>query len=344
MNPNSLTQSKKHQNPNQQHLDQQNIDQQHPALNTLEQKDQLQQYAIDNNLEGLTLITLQKIMAGQFNHDKAAPFLLFQQRINNELLNHPIITNNQYTQWFKAGDISLEQVKHFLIQFSVFSNQFLIAQLHKMLNADTLEEMRASKEILANEIGVIFNNGSNNQAKQDSTAQTLDGLDGEGLVGLEGTVDGGSFRFKAAHFEWLVNLGEKIDLSFKDMGRRCHGEAKTLFFCDELIRLYGSEHYSISSAASYAVENWAAAGFWDELTSGLSTFKEKNKLTEFPLAFFTWHSKIEANHAHHTQQEIEEYYFNNSVDEDHFIQYGNEMLDGVEAFWEGLNQSRTKLH
>jgi len=38
------------------------------------------------------------------------------------------------------------QVKYFIIQFSVFSNQFLIAQLHKMLNADTIDEMRASKE------------------------------------------------------------------------------------------------------------------------------------------------------------------------------------------------------
>jgi indoleamine 2,3-dioxygenase len=32
----------------------------------------------------------------------------------------------------------------------VFSNQFLIAQLNKMIHAETLESMRASKEILAN--------------------------------------------------------------------------------------------------------------------------------------------------------------------------------------------------
>jgi len=310
-----------------------------------------QQYAVENNIEGLTSITLRKIIAGEFNPDRAAPFLRFQERINLELLNHRVITHNAYTKWFEEGNINSDQVKHFLIQFSVFSNQFLIAQLHKMLNAETLEEMRASKEILANEIGVIFNNqGSVNtknnspDAKDDEASAMLDGMDGAEIVGIEGTVDGGSFRFKAAHFEWLVSLAQKLDLEFHDMGRRCHGDTKTLYFCDELIRLYGSEQYSIASAASYAVENWAAAGFWDELVSGLASFKEKNKIEDFPLAFFTWHSKLEANHAHHTQQEIEEYYFTNTVDEDSFLKYGNEMLDGVEAFWEGLNQSRQGLH
>ena len=41
-------------------------------------------------------------------------------------------------------------------QFSVFSQLFLVAQLQKIINAPTLEEMRDGKEILANEIGVVF--------------------------------------------------------------------------------------------------------------------------------------------------------------------------------------------
>ena len=292
-------------------------------------------FAQKNDIEGLTVKTLKKIIDKEFPLAKGPAFLKFQQRIDQEMLTHPVITNNQYTQWFAEGKIAENHVRHFLIQFSVFSNQFLIAQLQKMLNAETLEEMRASKEILANEIGVVFNSGHGNDAYEEA-----DGLDGEGLVGLEGTIEGGVFRFKAAHFEWLVNLAAKIGVSFHEMGRRCHGTDSTLFFCDELIRLYGSDQYSISAAASYAVENWAAAGFWDELVSGLKTFKENDGLKDFPLAFFTWHSKLEANHDHHTQQEIEEYYFTNDVDEDHFIKYGNEMLAGVNAFWQGLNTDR----
>ena len=42
------------------------------------------------------------------------------------------------------------------MQFSVFSNLFLLAQLNKVINSPTLEGAREGKEILANEIGVVF--------------------------------------------------------------------------------------------------------------------------------------------------------------------------------------------
>ncbi len=36
-------------------------------------------------------------------------------------------------------------------------------------------------------------------------------------------------------------------------------------------------------------------------------------------------------------------YFERALDEDAFIRFGNEMLDGVAAFWEGLNEDRLAL-
>src|SRR5262245_51939026 len=83
----------------------------------------------------------------------------FKLRLEKEVLTHPVIVANPYTAWFQRGDFTPAQARAFLIQFSVFSNQFLVAQLQKVLNAETLEEMRASKEILANEIGVGFRSG-----------------------------------------------------------------------------------------------------------------------------------------------------------------------------------------
>ena len=80
------------------------------------------------------------------------------------------------------------------------------------------------------------------------------------LVSTEGTVDGGIFRFRAAHFEWLLAVGEALGLGFDDLGKRRHGRPYTLQFCDELQRLYGSEDDQIAEGASFAVENWAAAG------------------------------------------------------------------------------------
>jgi len=301
---------------------------------------QLDSFAHKNSLHGLTEPSLRAIAEGRegYTIDKAKAFLEFQGRIDDELLKHSIITDNAYTAWFEHGQQIHEQLVGFIVQFSVFSNQFLVAQLHKTLNADTLEGMRASKEILANEIGVVFNS----PGKKNAQATDLESQGDPDLVSTEGSVDGGKFRFRAAHFEWLLRIAEKLGLEYKDMGRRIHGTESTLYFCDELIRLYGSEDYMISQAASYAVENWAAAGFWDELVVGFVKYN-KGIDSPLPLAFFTWHARIEGQHAAHTQEELEELYFDRHVDEDAFIETGNEMLEGVSAFWIGLDEQRKRI-
>ena len=51
----------------------------------------------------------------------------------------------RFTRWFREGRASEAQVKDLILQFSVFSNQFLLAQLQKTINADSVEGMRASK-------------------------------------------------------------------------------------------------------------------------------------------------------------------------------------------------------
>jgi hypothetical protein len=291
----------------------------------------LADFAHKHHIESLTAPSLLALSEGQkgYSIDKAKRFLKFQHRIDKELLRHRVITDNAYTAWFEQGNQNLSQIKAFIIQFSVFSNQFLIAQLNKMIHADTLESMRASKEILANEIGVRF-----------KSASSANGDDNLGST--EGSVEGGAFHFRAGHFEWLYQIAKKLGLSFAEIGQPKHGTAPTLFFCNELIRLYGGGDYQVSQAASYAVENWAAAGFWKQLIDGLNRFNEKNG-TDLPLGFFVWHDRLESQHAAHTQEELEELYFTLDLDEDRFIRYGNEMLDGVATFWDGLDAQRREL-
>lgn len=291
----------------------------------------VQSFARLNQLEGLSKPTLEALTdhIPGYSLDKARRFLEFQKRIENSLLQHRIITNNTYTAWFSQGRQTAEQIKAFIIQFSVFSNQFLLAQLNKMINADSLESMRASKEILANEIGVRF------RSKQDHSGD-------ESYGSTEGSIEGSSFRFAAAHFEWLYSLARELGLKFTEIGRARHGSEATLFFCNELFRLYGGDNYQVSQAASFAVENWAAAGFWKELIEGLGAFNKNNGL-KLPLGFFTWHDRIESQHAEHTQEELENLYFTHKIDEDAFISNGNIMLDGVARFWDGLDEQRRKL-
>ncbi|MCP4293005.1 MAG: hypothetical protein GY780_14360 [bacterium] len=276
-----------------------------------------------------------KVTEGKISADDASRFNTFVATCNSEFMTHPIINDNKYCAWFAKGNVNRENIKHFVIQFSVFSNLFLIAQLMKVINAGTLEGMRASKEILANELGVIFHKAG---ACMGEVADTDREGDPE-IVSLEGSVDGGRFRFRAAHFEWLVKMGEVLGLEFNDMGKRRHGTPATLFFCDQLNAIYGNEDPNIAEGASFAVENWAAAGFWKELITGLDAFKKKSE-PKLPLAFFTWHDKIEDQHAGHVMDELEELFFTDGFDEEKFLEGGRNMLDGVQAFWTGLNEQR----
>ena len=148
----------------------------------------------------------ERVAAGEITSVQANAFSAFVDTCNRELMTHPVITNNRFCEWFASGQADREIVRHFVVQFSVFSNLFLVAQLQKCINAGSLEGMRASKEILANEIGVIFH-------KPGASLGEVSDTDREGdpaIAPTEGTVDGGTFRFKAAHFEWLLRMGEVL--------------------------------------------------------------------------------------------------------------------------------------
>jgi hypothetical protein len=241
----------------------------------------------------------------------------------DEVVNeHPVVVDNRYTRWFASGQADRDDVRHLTVQFSVFSHLFVEAQLRKVINAADLDSYRGGKEILMNELGVVFNGRT----------------DDEGIA-TEGTVDGSRYRHPAAHFEWLVRFARPLGLEFGDLGKRYHGTRSTLFFCDELLRVYGSEDASIAEGASYAVEHWAAAGFWKELIAGLTVFKER-ECPSLHLGFWTWHDKVEDQHAAHTADELAEAYFTDGFDEERFLQGAREMLDGVKAFWDGLDADR----
>lgn len=256
----------------------------------------------------------------------------FKEKIENTFMKHPVVVNNEYCKWFRDADLTEKEVAAFAQQFSVFSNLFLLACLNRVINAGTLESARETKELLMNELGVIYNSKSGNP---------VEGADPH-LVSTEGSVQGGIFRFQAAHFEWLLKFGAPVGLDFDTMGKRKHGTKETLHFCDELFRLFGADDYNIAQGSSFAIENWAAAGFWKDLIKGLEAFKA-SKCPEIPLAFFTWHDKIEEQHKEHTWDELKETFDDPNFNQDEFIRAGMEMLDGTMIFWEGLMKQRKEI-
>ncbi len=272
-------------------------------------------------------------------------FDTFKATVDRELMQHRVVTDNAYTAWFAEGRVPLDHLRHFTVQFSVFSNQFLLAALNRVINADTLEAARGSKEILLNELGVIYAAGGraadSGEAPAGAGPAAADRDGDPELVSTTGTVDGGTFRFRAAHFEWLLRFGAALGLRFTDLGQRRHGDPSTLHFCDELFRLYGSSDYNEAMGASFAVENWAAAGFWKELIRGLERVKAE-RVPALPLAFFTWHDRLEENHREHVWHELRACHDSPAFEGGAFIAAGVEMLDAVGVFWDGLCHARPR--
>lgn len=266
----------------------------------------------------------------------------FMSQVEEVVMSHPVVTSNAYCQWFARGEASRDQVRDLVQQFSVFSNLFIVAQLLKTINAPSLEQARESCEILVNELGVVFNSGRTSPKVGELSVDEKDRQGDPALVSTEGTVDGGVYRFNARHFEWLVKVGEAVSLGFDDLGKRKFGREETIFFVDELARIYGSDDPNIAEGASFAVEHWAAAGFWKQLIGGLEAFQQR-ECPELRLAFFTWHDRVEDQHAAHTMDELKGAFGREGFDEEKFLAGAQEMLNGVKTFWDGLDEQRREL-
>ena len=159
----------------------------------------------------------------------------FKERIEREFFRHPVITNNAYTRWFSAGEATHAQIENLLLQFSVFSNHFLVVQAKRMVNAASEEAERAARFILMNECGVRVDVAT-------------------------GSTEDGAFKTASAHINWLREVGAAIGMEEGRMGRWAAGTPSTHAFLDGLDRTYGSRDGWIGAGASFAIENWAAFG------------------------------------------------------------------------------------
>ena len=267
----------------------------------------------------------------------------FLEQVREVVMSHPVVTHNDYCIWFDRGQANREQVRDLIQQFSVFSNLFIVAQLLKTINSPSIDQARESCEILVNELGVVFNSGRTSPSAPATKSDADKDREGDPeLVSTEGTVDGGVYRFSARHFEWLVSVGRAVGLDFEDLGKRKFGRDSTLFFTDELARIYGSDDPDVAEGASFAVEHWAAAGFWKQLIHGLDAYKQR-ECPDLRLAFFTWHDRVEDQHAAHTMDELRGAFERPGFDQQKFLQGAEEMLNGVQAFWDGLETKRREL-
>jgi pyrroloquinoline quinone (PQQ) biosynthesis protein C len=248
-------------------------------------------------------------------------FSEFKAEIDKKINSHPAIANNEYTAWFAKGEQSQKDVEDFIIQYSLFSNDLNFALFQKMINAKSRKQMRQTKELLMNELGVIYKP----QGKAEYNPDDVENL---------GTVDGGRFRFSAGHYEWLADTGEAVGLRYDQFGQTAQGNKNSQEFSKIMIDLYKSNN-SDSEGANYALEHWASSGFWLELIEGFRKF-EKKVSKKIPIGFFTYHYKIEAQHKVHTEDALREIFDEPNFSQKHFSEGAIKVLDALHHFWVGL--------
>ena len=277
---------------------------------------------------------------GELTSQQVAEFERFLQEVDRDLLHHRIIIDNAYSRWFREGDGDRRRAAALC--------PAVLGLLESVPGRGPAPgDQRAHAPAGAGREGNPHERagrhlpprGARRRSPRNLSEEAKDREGDPELVSTEGTVDGGTFRFRAAHFEWLLAVAEGLGLDFNEIGTRRHGSPSTLHFCDELQRLYGNEDAQVAEGASFAVENWAAAGFWQDLEDGFLKIK-RDRHPDLRIAFFTWHNRVEAQHAGHTMEELEDVYFRNDFDADKFFQGGQEVLDAIAVFWDGLNGDR----
>jgi hypothetical protein len=260
------------------------------------------------------------------------PFEQFKRDIETELLSHPVIRANAYPRWFRWGGADERQVADLLIQFSVFSNHFLVVQAKRLVMAATEEGERCARDILMNECGVA--------------------LDRE-----TGSPEGRRFTAANAHINWLREAGDALGLDRRRLGRWSEAHPATRAFLRGLDRTYASPDPMIGAGASFAVESWAAFGlgggpqaeaenFWRQLIAGLEGFNRARAARgerELPLGFFKYHAELESGHGAAVWRELREGFDSPGFKPRRFLEGGRKALDAVHAFWEGLDASRRRL-
>src|SRR2546428_13819278 len=81
----------------------------------------------------------ERLFRGALTPGQVEEFRAFLAKVD-ELLHHRIILDNAYTRWFQNGEANDEELRHFIRQFSVFSNLFLTAALLRVINAPSMDQ------------------------------------------------------------------------------------------------------------------------------------------------------------------------------------------------------------
>jgi len=278
---------------------------------------------------------IEKIDKGELHVStfEAAAFVTQMDRIQYEFDHDDIIFRNPFTKWAKLGRMNTAQVIDWVIQFSIFSVWFVVAECMRMAWAIGTPSERPSRILLASEIGVQID------------PKTHD-------------VEDQVFRHADAHINWLRLMLDPLGVDPSRVGRRSEAHESTNRFVDYgLLDAHGGPDIIKGAGANFWTENWAGRfigtpeeenNFWVELKTGMDAYNrneriEKGGLTPLPLGFLHAHIMLERAHVATVDDELAELFFDPSFDLDRWWKGFYQSRDSFRIFWNGLDKARKAL-
>jgi hypothetical protein len=304
----------------------------------------IQQFDL-NGLESLSDATLMSYLDGQFTPDELQGYMRFKERIAQELPQHPVFTQNHFLDWFSDENLDDYHVQHFLIQFAIFAEGMAHAQFGQMQALDSAQQ--AAIEDMMSE--GFSSNEPNPFSQLNFTIQKNLSQNGNGTLSnytdvKEHLMEGGLLRYMTPHYSLIAKVAEHLGMPFELLGQKELATENTAFVCKEMIKHYSHPDPEVSFAAAFAMEFWTEQGFWDQILAGLIRYKHTKGIADFPVAIFTWNGKHQDAYETARMKKLEHYYFNHVVNEEHFINAADDLLDTIMLFWEGLFSDRKLIH
>ena len=297
----------------------------------------IQQFDL-NGLEGLSDSTLMSYLDGKYTPVELKSFLRFKDRIVQEVSQHPVFTENHFLNWFCERDLSDYDVQHFLIQFAIFAENLAHAQFTQMQTMDS-----AQQAAIEDRIADGFEKQGMNGKPFSQMSLNFSGDQNFTDVKTH-QLEGGLLRFMTPHLNMIVKVAEHLGMPFEILGQKELATDSTDFVCRELIKFYSHPDAEVSYAAAFALEFWMEQGFWDQILAGLIRYKHANGIADFPVSVFTWNGQHQDAYRTARMKKLEHYYFNHVVNEEHFMNAADDLLDTILLFWEGLYSERKSLH
>ena len=296
----------------------------------------IQQFDL-NGLESLSDSTLMSYLDGKFSPVELKSFLRFKNRISQELSQHPLFTENHFINWFSDTDLSDYDVQHFLIQFAIFAENLAHAQFSQMQSIDSAQQA-AIQDMISDSLV--------NGANKNLFGQLSLNLNGDGNYSdvKQHQIEGGLLRYMTPHYSLIAKVAEHLGMPFELLGQKELATDSTDFVCRELIKLYSHPDPEVSYASAFAMEFWMEQGFWDHILAGLIRYKHTKGISDFPVAVFTWNGQHHESYQKARMKKLEHFYFNHVVNEEHFMNAADDLLDTILLFWEGLYSDRKSIH